>query len=284
VICPRKKKSHLSLILMLSFSALMVSLFAELTMANPFRRESISPPSDVKQPIISFNPRIGKTIYTKNEISLTLNVSIPKTEAINKYTLSINSIRFQRDWNDSIGSVYGWDGSGPLITDFSGNLTLTDIPDGSHSVTFTENMHGSYPEGVNVYYFDLASYSTIHFSVDTTSPSISVLPIKNVTCKTPDVSLNFTVNEVVAEFSYSLDGQNNVTVTGNTTLSGLPVGEHNVTVYAWDVAGNVGASETMPFTIFEPEPFVVAPVVAASIAVVASVSAGILVYFKKLKH
>jgi hypothetical protein len=99
-----------------------------------------------------------------------------------------------------------------------------------------------------------------------------------------DVALDFTVNEQVTKTSYSLDGQSNVTVAGNTTLSGLTVGEHNVTVYAWDAAGNVGASETILFTITEPEPELAVPVAAGSVAVLASVSAGILVYFKKRRH
>jgi hypothetical protein len=47
---------------------------------------------------------------------------------------------------------------------------------------------------------------------------------------------------------YSLDGQDNVTVTGNATLSGLSSGLHNVTVYANDTAGNMGVSETIKFT------------------------------------
>ena len=96
-----------------------------------------------------------------------------------------------------------------------------------------------------------------------------------------DVPLTFTVSEAVTEVSYSLDGQSNVTVAGNTTLSGLPVGEHNVMVYAWDAAGNTGVSQTITFTITEPKSFPVVPVAAASVAVAASVSAAILVYFKK---
>jgi hypothetical protein len=65
----------------------------------------------------------------------------------------------------------------------------------------------------------------------------------------PDLPLNFTVDESCSKISYVLDGQENVTVAGNSTLSDLPIGEHNVTVYAWDSSGNNGASETIMFTI-----------------------------------
>ena len=74
----------------------------------------------------------------------------------------------------------------------------------------------------------------------------------------------------------------NVTIDVNTTLSGLNCGEHSLTVYAWDTAGNIGTSETLYFTIAEPLPVV--PVAAASAASVAVLSVGLLVYFKKRKY
>jgi hypothetical protein len=85
---------------------------------------------------------------------------------------------------------------------------------------------------------------------------------------------------------YSLDGQDNVTVTGNTTLSDLSSGLHNVTVYARDEFGNTGASETVSFTIAEPETeaLPVVPVAAASAVSVAVVVSVLLVYFKKRRH
>jgi hypothetical protein len=73
-------------------------------------------------------------------------------------------------------------------------------------------------------------------------------------CYTPNISLNFTVNETVTQISYVLDGKENVTVASNTILTNLPYGEHNVTVYATDIAGNVGSSETVIFTVAKPDP------------------------------
>jgi len=69
---------------------------------------------------------------------------------------------------------------------------------------------------------------------------------------------------------YGLDGRENVTITGNTTLSGLSNGLHGITVYARDEFENTGASETVTFNIEAPFPTVpVAAVSAASIAAVA---------------
>jgi hypothetical protein len=110
--------------------------------------------------------------------------------------------------------------------------------------------------------------------------------MENQTYTSADVPLSFAVNETTSQTAYSLDGQENVTaVAGNTTLTGLPNGVHNVTVYAHDLAGNIGASETVTFTVAEePEPFPTAPVAAASVATVAVALVGLLVYFRKRKH
>jgi hypothetical protein len=69
------------------------------------------------------------------------------------------------------------------------------------------------------------------------------------------------------------------------TLTRLSNGAHNVTVYAADEAGNMGASETATFIVAKPEPFPLVPVAAASVASAGIVAAvGLLLYFKKRKH
>jgi hypothetical protein len=77
---------------------------------------------------------------------------------------------------------------------------------------------------------------------------------------------------------YSLDGQDNVSIVGNATLSGLPNGSHNVTVYVTDVAGNTGASETVSFIVDAPFP---ATLIVAPVASVAVAGAALALYFKK---
>jgi len=85
--------------------------------------------------------------------------------------------------------------------------------------------------------------------VDITPPTISILSPENKTYTVNDVPLTFTVSELTSWIGYSLDGQANMTITGNTTLSGLSDGSHSLIVYAKDTAGNTGASETLYFTI-----------------------------------
>jgi hypothetical protein len=94
--------------------------------------------------------------------------------------------------------------------------------------------------------------------------------------------LNFTSNKPIIWAAYSLDDQQNVTISVNTTLTGLSSGRHNITVYANDTYGNMGASETVNFTISEPFPTAVVAVV--SITSVTVIGIGLLVYFKKRKH
>jgi hypothetical protein len=251
----RKKKCRaIAFMIMLLSSATLTTLFVNLAKANPYLySEVVSPPRDAKPPIISVDTVKNNTLYSLNRFSLTLNVSIPEPTA--KYHLHLHTIQYQTDWEDNVVGVYEYPpGSGLTITDFSDDLTLKDIPDGSHNVTFVAYVDGGYADGLTWYAFALNSYSTIYFSVDTASPNVSVLSMGNMTFEISDVPLNFSVNEVVAKVSYSLDGLDNVTVAGNTTLAGLPVGVHNVTVYVWDTAGNVGASETVTFTVTEPKP------------------------------
>ena len=80
--------------------------------------------------------------------------------------------------------------------------------------------------------------------------------------------------------SYSIDGQDNVTIAGNGTLSGLPNGSHNLTVYVTDRIGNVGVSEIIYFSVEAPFPALVVVAIGISAAVLASVG---LIYFKKKK-
>jgi hypothetical protein len=114
------------------------------------------------------------------------------------------------------------------------------------------------------------------------APAVSVFSLKNATYF-GSFLLNFSVSKPAAWIGYSLDGQENVTVTGNSTLTGLSIGLHNVTVYAKDAFGNTGTSETLTFTIAE-EPFPTASVAAASAATVLLAGVGVLVYVRRRKR
>ena len=134
-------------------------------------------------------------------------------------------------------------------------------------------------------------YGTPDPTYDGAAPVIAVVSLANQTYFTAeaglnftDIALNFTVDEPVFSVRYVLDGGVPVEVSGNTTIAGLAVGAHNITVFGFDASGNIGTSETLYFTIAEPAPFPTIPVAAASGVSVAVVGVGLLMYFKKRKH
>jgi len=119
--------------------------------------------------------------------------------------------------------------------------------------------------------------------VDNTAPAIEVLSPAPRTYNASSIQLSFTVNEPASQIVYCLDGPDNVTVAENTTLIQLSNGNHNVTIYATDEAGNTGVSETIYFSVNVPEPFPTT-LVAVSVITATVVTAGLFVYYKKRKH
>src|SRR5208283_178224 len=115
-----------------------------------------------------------------------------------------------------------------------------------------------------------------NYLLETTPPKISLQSPVNQTYNESSVFLVFTVDKTVNWAGYSLDGQQNVTITGNTTLTNSMVtnvtianmtnGLHNITAYAEDTFGNIGASQTINFTIavHDAEFFPTATVAAVS--------------------
>ena len=110
------------------------------------------------------------------------------------------------------------------------------------------------------------------------APVVTISSPESRIYETSDIPLTFTVNDQASLFSYTLDGQQAVAITGNTTLSGLTVGAHNLTVYVRDSAGMVETSQTISFTVQARFPSEIV-FVGVAIAVVASVS--FLLYVKR---
>jgi len=121
-------------------------------------------------------------------------------------------------------------------------------------------------------------------ALDATPPAICILSPENKTYTVADVLLMFSVSEPTSWIGYSLDGQSNVTITGNTILTGLSDGYHSLIVYAMDTAGNTGASVPVYFTIKTQQSESLSPLWVATATVVTATSGAILlVYFVKVK-
>ena len=122
----------------------------------------------------------------------------------------------------------------------------------------------------------------IPFGYSTVPPVISVASPNKTNFASSEVSLNFTINKPAYWIGYSLDGKQNISISGNITITVLSEGLHSITLYANDTFGNMGASNTITFTIGMPFP--TAPVAAVSVVAIVLVVAGLLVYHKTHKH
>jgi parallel beta-helix repeat protein len=118
-----------------------------------------------------------------------------------------------------------------------------------------------------------------HVPPDTDPPVISILSPQNATYHTSSMPLEFVVDEELHWGGYSLDTQQNVTVSGNTTLMTLSNGAHVLVLYAEDVAGNTGRSE-IAFFIEVLEERSVTWIIAVAV-VVATICVVLLLYLRK---
>lgn len=236
----------------------------------PVNEGEVPPPNGTLPPIISIFAPVNNSVYASNNVTLKFEVSIPQT----------NSVYFQGAYCKA-----SWQSNTSLLLLLVQSINLENVPEGPQWIQVYAVEGGELvTRNVNFtqYYvsYHVNASSTVNFTIDTTPPKVSFLSLENKTYNTSDVSLSFIASEPVSQITYSLDGKDNVAVYGNTTLTGLSSGAHNVKVYVWDFAGNVAESATIYFSVEIPFPAQSAVAFAAAVAVV---GVGLLVYFKKRK-
>jgi hypothetical protein len=281
----KKTLKTAAFISMLIFSAVAATCFLNSGQANPYNYEwkkqtETSPPEGTLPPTIQVLSPENNTAFASNNITLTLNVSMPESNNVSLYVTIYYTPSWQHDAN----------GLKKIRLDQS-SINLTDIPEGPRWIEI-EAVATGYAYDLRheikdyhyiTYYvgYKITSSSVINFIIDNTAPTITSLSVDNKTHSSSDVPLTLTVNEPISQVNYSVDGQRNATTAGNTTLTNLPYGEHNVTVYATDMAGHTGASETVYFSVEEPFPttMVITPVLSVVV-----LGVGLAAYFKKHKH
>jgi len=121
---------------------------------------------------------------------------------------------------------------------------LPTLPEGSHSITVYATYH--FPNYGN---YTTEKSATSFFTINYASPYISILTPKTQEYNTTDIPITFTIDKPVSTINYKLDGKANVPINGNTTLIGLSEGTHIIAIYANDVFGTEGVSETIRFYI-----------------------------------
>jgi nitrous oxidase accessory protein NosD len=78
---------------------------------------------------------------------------------------------------------------------------------------------------------------------------IKLISPQNTEYTDQNLPISFFTDGQTKGYYYSIDGKKPVSVTGNTSISGLSVGQHNITVYALDNFDNFIPSQTMMFII-----------------------------------
>jgi hypothetical protein len=220
--------------------------------------------------IVVYARDLAGNIGLSDLIDFTVDTSPPQISLLSPQNQIYNTtnIPLTIKVNEMVAWI-GYSVDGQANVTISANITLLGLADGAHSiVVYARDLAGNVAPSVTVY-----------FTTDTISPSVSILSPQNATYDMTDIPLNITVNEPTSWMGYSLDGQANMTINGNTTLPTLSAASHILIVYAKDMAGNTGHSGTFYFSIAEPFPTTWIIVVAA--AIVATSGGAILFHFKR---
>ena len=179
-------------------------------------------------------------------------------------------------------------GDHPELNYCDGSVALPPLSNGSHGITvYLGGTWTRYTHYANhsEYYQTVFDSQILHFTI--ASP-VALLLNNNV--YTSEVPLNFCFNGAGSQISYSLDGHANVTIAGNTTLSGLVDGVHSVNLYVNDVSGNATYFDTVTFNVTEPSssqsktlltPESLILVLVPSLVIVAAL---ILLFLRKRNH
>jgi hypothetical protein len=116
------------------------------------------------------------------------------------------------------------------------------------------NYHGvdANGDGIGDTAYVIDTHNTDRYPLMTPTRSIPILivtPQNGDYYRNNSVPLTFIVNEEFSIFWYALDDRGNFTLTGNTTLTGLSMGAHNLIVYGHTLHGETKASDRVTFTI-----------------------------------
>jgi hypothetical protein len=174
--------------------------------------------------------------------------------------------------------------------EFHAAAVLENLAEGNHTLkVYSQDAHGG----------EMSASVEFMIDVDFKSP-LSVLSPQNKTYFATEIPLTFVCTEELRrteEFTMAdcvLDGMGAGYISGKKTLTGLPIGEHELIVTVWTVKGvftqtvyfsvsQAAISTPSPEPTPKPEPFPTTPIIAA-IASTAAIGAGLLMYFKKRKN
>ena len=192
------------------------------------------------------------TAYTDTmlvDLTIAWSVSLPIPWMGVKVSYSIDAGPTIAITNES--SIIFQRSSSVVLTHANSLVDISNLADGKHKLTIIAE--GSYNVD-NDFVFPLHySFAPVYFFVNIlTPPDILILSPLYKRYNVANIPLNFTVDTPTSWIGYSLDSQNNETLGGNTTLTGLIDGSHSLVMFASDTVGNMGVSQTVTFTIAIP--------------------------------
>jgi hypothetical protein len=277
-----KKQITITLIFILlgSFQVSTVAL------ANPIPYPAT--PSPEKPTLAIETPQNNASYFNTNSIALNFSVAQP------------DSWYIDYDFFFHLGQVTGIEVSldGKLSSypynSTSYSIMLDNLTLGMHEINvtvqaysfYTDPIYGSNSIPVNgsfLYQYPINVSDTVYFTIE--PPKISILSPQTTTYNETSVSLVYSINGTTSQIYYTLDGQKSTSDTGNSTLTNLSNGSHNVTVYATDEAGNMG-NQTVYFTVAKPAMAFPTLSVAVSVVIIvmATIVASTLLYRMHKNH
>ncbi len=259
-------------------SLLTVSQAISIVSANPYGfTPQVAPPKGAVPPIISIGSPQNNANYS-GAFNITFSVKGPQYSI---YDSDIVDIAYTID-NESVSIphetsilVKGSHGTSQYYTSF----VAPELAAGNHSLTVTAD--GSVYDMFSFVFF-MDSSSQVYF-VTHEAPSIKLLIDQRANITFSSFPLNLNVDQPTSWLGYSLDNLANVTLGGNTTLTGLSAGNHSLVVYGNNTFGDMAKSETITFTVKQPETSLTITVITP-VAIAIIISLGLLIYFKKCKH
>ena len=279
-------------VVLVLLTSVAVMPFHDFASANPYLHAYIGGGGYGLNFILLLTSPTNSSVFTSGNIPLTLIVGIQNIpQASTNIHLQVTNVGYVADWLNgtvSLDDNMSRDKPGGWITYLSCNLTLSEIPDGNHTLTVFAHEDGYFISGITR--TDVTGYRNVtrNFVVDR-PPTLSFLIPQNQTYPNGNVTLNFAADKPLFNVAYSLDNQDNITIVNPSAISfvNLSEGEHNVTVTAKDALGVASAPATVVFSvdIEEPAPSQLNPfilsVIALAVAAVIVLTGGLLLYRKR---
>jgi hypothetical protein len=163
----------------------ILSCISTATANPPLYERGFKPPDSYTKPseITVFSPTNG-TVYQNGTMILSINVTLPQSSTASGTILRY--VTYTSDWNNSETVLYYNEGYVNTIESqfpdpqrhyFTGQVELTNIPDGNHNLTITAYAGGFYPDGNDGFYrFIINGTSTVFFTVGNLATATPFLP------------------------------------------------------------------------------------------------------------